>query len=223
VNEGIAHPVRAKRRHKVASQVENAARVIGPLEPGMDVIGITNGQFSMIDIIDHCLEQAGPSHVCVTTWTTGIYDIERMEAFARNARLLSLSMIVDPTVFGKSPEFSAPMVKAFGEGCFRMGHNHAKVTVLHGGAFPVAIRSSMNLNRNKRPENFDLSTCADVVAFYHDWFKAFWDAADNGQGKQDIISGIFRRFKDTAARESALPSVKDFAARLPSIKSVGTL
>lgn len=45
-------------------------------KPGDDICGITNGQFSLIDIIDHVLTQTGPADVAIATWTMGVYDAE---------------------------------------------------------------------------------------------------------------------------------------------------
>ena len=55
------------RREGVAS----AAATIGPLTPGCRVVGLTYGQFSVLEILRHVLSFTGPADVDVVTWRLG--------------------------------------------------------------------------------------------------------------------------------------------------------
>lgn len=178
------HRRRVKRRVVRKSATASAAALIGDLDPGDEISGITNGQFSLIDITEHVLNQCGPSDVCVATWTMGIYDVERAVAFVRNGLIKSIQFIVDPSIFTRKPELSALLVQGFGVGSFRPVASHAKFLTVRGRDLAVCVRSSMNLNPNNRVESFDLSVCDELTAFYEAVVAEIWEKVDAGNRSQ---------------------------------------
>jgi hypothetical protein len=181
----------------VASRTADAARCIGPLYQGVHVTGLTAGQFSSIDALEHMAQQLGPCFAWVSTWTTGIYDVERARGLADNGSLLGFRFLLDRGTFEKSPQFAGPLIAALGESSFRCMSVHAKVTVLvDAGLRPLAVmRSSMNLNKNLRTEQFDISVGGKVAEFYADWFETLWDESGVGVDNVKIMKAIFERFE----------------------------
>lgn len=181
----------------VAHRTGNAARVIGHLREGDHVTGVTAGQFSSIDAVDHMVSQLGPCHVWVSTWTTGIYDVQRGRQMQDNASILSWRFLLDKGTFEKSPKFAGPLIEALGVEAFRCMAVHAKVTILVDKDHkPVAaMRSSMNLNKNLRTEQFDISVGGEVAAFYADWFELLWDEAGVGGTSAEVMKAVFDRFE----------------------------
>jgi hypothetical protein len=59
-----------------STSFESAAKCIGKIEKGMSLFAITRGQFSMIDMIFHCLQEIGRAEVSVWTWTIAEYEVE---------------------------------------------------------------------------------------------------------------------------------------------------
>lgn len=171
----IPQPVRrTKRRRKMkASAVDTAAEMIGAIADGDEITGITNGQFSLIDIIEHCLTQTGPADICVSTWTMGIYDQDRAWQFYRNGRIRSARWLVDPSMFSRRPEIAGSLIERFGTDNFRAVNTHAKFATIAGDDLHIVVRSSMNLNPNRRLENFDISADRALCA----WFNAIVDDA----------------------------------------------
>ena len=175
----LAPAVRRRRgkSRQVVSAVGPAAAVIGHIEKGVEITGITNGQFSLIDILEHVLAEIGPADVLISTWTMGIYDAERCEAFCKNGAIKGIRWLVDPSMFGRRPELSGKLLKAFGPDAFRAVNNHAKFATLMSDRYAVAIRSSMNLNPNNRMENFDITEGPQLALFFNaladDIFKRF--------------------------------------------------
>ena len=62
-------------------------------------------------------------------------------------------------------------MRLFGADSLLLTRTHAKFALLSAGDYRIAIRSSMNLNRNTRVEQFDLD---DDSALY-DWFMGLVD------------------------------------------------
>ena len=188
----------------VAHRTGTAAEVIGPLEDGLQVTGVTAGQFSSIDALEHIANEIGPAEALVSTWTTGVYDVHRAAALRANERLLGVRMLLDRGTFEKSPKYAGPLIKALGVDAFRCLSVHAKVTILvRPDGFGAVMRSSMNLNKNLRTEQFDLSVGGPAVDFYRLWFEGLWAEAGRSQDNREIIAAVYDRFLELPPLEDA--------------------
>lgn len=204
----------------VASHLGGPAQVVGAIVPGLELCGVTNGQFSMIDLVEYVLHQIGPADLALSTWTTGIYDEGQAVRFYQNGLLRSARFLVDPLIFERRPESVGPMVGAFGVGAFRAVNTHAKFAVLSNERFAVTIRGSMNLNKNTRLENFDLSESREVAAL----FLAIVDAAFARASTEGVQrSGAF--FEGLAAAGVARPAapVESWADTFGELGELGPL
>lgn len=220
---GMALRQQSKRRNFVASRLEGAAETIGDLNHGDEITGLTCGQFSMIDILEHMLDQAGgSSDVVVSTWTAGIYDVERAEALAARGKIRSIRWLMDRAMFSKSPQYAGPMIEAFGIEAFRDTNVHAKVTLVASESKRMVCRASMNLNKNLKTEQFDISVCDETYAFYLAWADALWDAAQPEDDAESVFATVWDQF--TALRGhpkvGPWPSLKEFGRTLPKISEL---
>jgi len=179
----------AKRRVFRRSGTDNAAALIGHITAGDEICGITNGQFSLVDMIEHVLNECGPSDVCIATWTMGIYDTERSFEFIRNKLIRSIRFVLDPSMFSRRPEIASILVKGFGVDAFRAVNSHAKFATIRGDTLAVCIRSSMNLNPNNRIESFDISVCEQTTAFFESLVNDIWAKIDTENRSQS--RGLF--------------------------------
>lgn len=205
-----------RRRYQVLSRLACAAELIGPLHEGDNITGITAGQFSAIDLMEHMVGELGPAEVRISTWTTGIYDVERSRRLQENADIQSVPMLLDAATFKKSPEFAGPLIEALGQSAFRCLSVHAKVTIVDGERGSAVMRSSMNLNKNLRTEQFDITVGGDVVEFYREWFDALWDEAGCTTDSAAIIAEIYDRFerKRGTSPQRRWPSMRGLADKI---------
>jgi hypothetical protein len=188
--EPVTFRRKGARRVFRESGTQTAAEIIGPLKPGDDICGVTNGQFSLVDIIEHLLSQTGPADVAIATWTMGIYDAEQAYKFVSDRRIRSMRFIVDPSMFSRRKELASVLVRGFGPDAFRAVNSHAKFATLRGDKLAVAVRSSMNLNRNERVESFDITACDKMTAFYERLTNRIWESVDKDSRSQS--RAIFR-------------------------------
>ena len=152
-----------------ASGVVVARDVLKGFDGSFDLWGITKAQFSMLDLIQAILEKTGKADVAVSTWTCGIYDAEAIWNFVNEDRIDNLRWVVDCSFFrARNPKRSGSreFLAAFGAENIRAIDNHAKYTLIGNDKFKVTICSSMNLNKNKRLESFQISANPDVYDFY---------------------------------------------------------
>ena len=145
---------RDKRRALTAA---SAAEAIGPIVPGLEVFGLSKGQFSLIDIVEHCLKATGPADVVISTWTAATADLDFALGFLGNGAIRSLRFIVDVSFPQRQPQYTAVLRNRFGDEAIRLTKSHAKFVIVENDAFALVIRSSMNLNENRRLESFEIS------------------------------------------------------------------
>ncbi len=157
--------VRDRRTIRRALTVPAAAEAVGPISPGMEVFGLSKGQFSLIDLIEHVLAGTGPADVVVSTWTAANADLEFALGFLANGRILSLRFIVDFSFPSRQPAYCAALRERFGDAAIRITKNHAKFVVVTNRKWNVVIRSSMNLNENRRLESWELSDDRGLAEF----------------------------------------------------------
>ncbi|MCP4243937.1 MAG: hypothetical protein GY772_25585 [bacterium] len=204
----------SKKVRTVAHRTGTAAKVIGPLAPGDRVTGLTAGQFSSIDALEHMVDQLGPADVRISTWTTGIYDIERTRAIKTDGRIRDVRVLLDRGTFEKSPKFAGPLIERLGVDAFRCLSVHAKVNIVIGERGSAVMRSSMNLNKNLRTEQFDIDVCDDVVDFYVRWFDALWDQSAMTNDNRAIIEAVFDRYLSSPSEDGADGADRAAAPRL---------
>jgi hypothetical protein len=194
------------RTLRVVNRTDTAAEVIGPLAPGVRVTGLTAGQFSAIDAMEHMVDQLGPGcAVRISTWTSGLYDVRRAAEIRIEGRISDIRMLLDRGTFEKSPKFAGPLIDALGVAAFRCLSVHAKVIIVAGARGAAVMRSSMNLNKNLRTEQFDIDVCPEVAGFYTEWFDLLWAEAGLSQDNRAIIAAVYDRFRSQAADAAGGP------------------
>ena len=175
----VAH-VRPKRKARARfSKVANARDTIRGFGKGMDVVGLTYGQFSLLDLIDATLEITGPADVSISTWSAGFYDVEAAERFRDSGRIRSIRFVMDSSA--KRGQASVGDVgQVFGADTVRATRSHAKFALIRNEGWDVLITSSMNLNLNPRCEQFEMTDDPVRAELFAGFVDALWDELPEG-------------------------------------------
>ena len=148
-----------------------ASDVVGPVEHGMDVFGLSTGAFSLIDLLTYCLDATGPADVTISCWTASGQDIEECHRRLTGGGMTSVRFLMDFSHSRRKPEWAQALRERFGDDAIRVTVNHSKFAIVRNAEWALVIRSSMNLNRNLRLESFDISDDADMA----DWLGSVVD------------------------------------------------
>jgi len=148
---------------------EPAAAAVAELRRGGRVCGLTMGQFSLLDLIRAVLAKTGPADVLISTWTAGIRDAETAAWLLSGEEIRSLRFVVDRSFATRQPRYAQRMIELFGERAILATRTHAKFAVVQNESWSVAIRSSMNLNKNTRVEQFDIDDDAALCRLFSDY------------------------------------------------------
>lgn len=113
----------------------SAAEAIGPIARGCEIYGLTKGQFSLIDLIEHVLSFTGPCRGTISTWTAANSDVSFAYKLMSCGQLTALRFLVDFSFPSRQPAYCAALRETFGDHCIRISKNHAKFVLLQNDAW----------------------------------------------------------------------------------------
>lgn len=157
-NESKAYKTRQTNRlirHGLST--ESSDKLIGKIEPGIELFCLNKGQFSIINVIESILKQTGSANVIISTWTAANAEISIAEKFLENGNINKLHWIVDRSFKTRQPKYYDLLIEKFGDNVVSETNSHSKFVLVYNDDWSIVIRTSMNLNENKRMEFFELS------------------------------------------------------------------
>ena len=154
----------------------------------MDVYCLTFGQFDLSDVIEHLLNEIGEADVVVATWTAGAADLERASRLLDEDLFASLRFICDQSFPARQPEYYSKLVDRFGVASVVLTRSHCKFVLLAGGDYRIVVRTSMNLNANRRLENLEISDDPRLYAFMLDVVEEVF--AEGGSKQPPVLAAI---------------------------------
>ena len=165
-----------KRTTRRTINAATAADALGPIEHGCELAGLAKGQFSLVELIGYLIDVTGPAHLTVSTWTAAGADLAHTRELLDNGAILSARWLVDFSFPSRQPAYCAQLRERFGDDAIRVTANHAKFVLIRNAAWAIVVRTSMNLNRNRRLEWWEVSDDPDLA----DWFDEVIDATFDG-------------------------------------------
>ena len=169
-----------RERRFVECLYGDASQAIGTLTPGCEIFGFTKGQFSLMDVISEILAQTGPATVDISTWTAAKADIGHAGRFVKDGHILSARWVVDRSFPSRQKGYFKMLVDRFGASAIRMTRTHAKFVLIRNEEWNIVLRSSMNLNKNPRFENFEISDDPAMADFFSDMVDQIFTQRDVG-------------------------------------------
>jgi hypothetical protein len=165
-----AHNFRFKKT-EIGVFNHNADQVSEMIEPNCRIMGLTQGQFSLIDLIHSILKKIGPSDIICTTWSAGIKDAHQVKWMVDTDLINSFKIITDHSYATRQKIYAASLADLFGAENIRTSEIHAKFTLIQNEKYNIVIRTSMNLNANKTCENFEIDDDKAVYDFYNNFIN----------------------------------------------------
>ena len=205
----VARPVK-RARHRL-SKVANARDTIAGFGPGVDVVGLTHGQFSLLDLIQATLDITGPARVDIATWSAGLYDVDAARRFVDDGRITEVRFVMDSAAEKRGQAAAVDIGDLFGRDTIRTTRSHAKFALIGNSSWSVVITSSMNLNLNPRVEQFEMTDDADRHSFFAAWVDELF---------AELPAGGERRGDDRS-----LPATRglDHVQPITGVSGVGTI
>ena len=165
----------------------SASLAVGKIEKNTDTFVLTYGQFSLIDGLLAILDQTGPAHIAISTWTAAHADLTRSAELLETADILSLRMIVDRSFKTRQPAYYNHMIRLFGKESIRSINTHAKFLTIRNDNWDVVVRTSMNLNTNPRLENMEVSENKEFAEFFETIVNDVFNEVTPEETKSDLL------------------------------------
>lgn len=176
----IKRPI-PKREIMDLRRIECAAEAVAELErDGMELFGLTKGQFSLTDMIEAILAKTGPAELSISTWTAANGDVSRMLELLSSGAISSCRWLVDLTFMRRCPQLAAEIRAKFGPDAIRVTKTHAKFCTIVNKEWQIALRSSMNLNQNPRLESFQVGHDPELCLFLDGVLDDIWKRQNKG-------------------------------------------
>jgi len=184
-----------EREFRESLRGESAGKAIGEIKPGCEIFGFTKGQFSIIDVIRHCLGCTGPADVFIATWSVAAGDIKAAHKFLEDGRIRTIRFLIDYSFQSRKPKFCQELRSVFGADVIRVTVTHAKYIMIRNENWNLVIRTSMNLNYNPRYENFEISDSFEFAEFQQRIIDEIWNSqeAAEGFGNRPAVGENFKK------------------------------
>jgi len=166
---------------------ESAKKAIENFSPKCRLIGLTRGQFSLIDLITAILEKTGSADIICCTWSAGIKDSKQMYKLKNDGNINSFKIVTDHSYATRQKQYAISLTEMFGAENIATTEIHAKFTLIKNSDYNVVIRTSMNLNANKTCENFEIDDDKQIFAFYEDFLNGGFKNMPEGFTKSNSI------------------------------------
>jgi len=176
---GMASLVRKRNRNRQVSMIRkaSAAEAIAGLElGGVDVYGLTSGQFSLLELIEAVLDVTGPAELVLSTWTAAPSDGLKIKELLDAGKLTAVRFVLDISFHTRRQGVALNMAGTFGEDCFRYCKTHSKFFLVTNERWRLVCKTSMNLNMNRRNEDFDLTQDAALYEFLRSYVDQLFKA-----------------------------------------------
>lgn len=151
--------------------VQVAGEALKKFKKACRIMGLTLGQYSLIDLIRAVLDEIGQSNVICTSWSAGIKDARNIKWMMESNLIKSFCIITDHSYKNRQKKYAIQLEELFGIDSIRTSKIHAKFVLIWNENFKVCIRTSMNLNANRTCENFELDEGETIFNFYHEFAK----------------------------------------------------
>ena len=166
------------------------------------ILGLTNGNFSLIDLIYSVLKKTGRAKVIVATWSAGIKDVHQIKWMIDTNLISDFKILTDHSYKNRQKKYAASIEDLFGLENIRTSEMHAKFVIIENNEYKVTITSSMNLNANKTCELFDIEEGEDRYNFLMKYVLHTFENMEGGFIEDSYlvnkcVSAFFNKIKNT--------------------------
>lgn len=166
-----------KRERPIKTDPRNALglkriqTVIPELEPGWNYHFISDGAWSMDNIMEHLLQLiGGAATVHMFSWSFGVKAAAKIRRLYDQGLISKMYLLTHPMV--KSGNFS--VLQMLGDIQIAMTRIHAKGFIAMNDKWKIAVTSSSNYTDNQTLECGTISTNPELYFFYRSWLNEYF-------------------------------------------------
>lgn len=175
---------------------------------GCHLMGLTMGQFSLIDMIHSILKKTGPADLYIATWSAGIKDAHQVRWMLDTDLITGIRLLTDHSYVNRQSKYAMAIEDLFGSENIRTSEMHAKFVVIKNAEFSVTILSSMNLNANRTCETFVVYENDAITDFYMEFVNHHFENMRDGWERsssvvRECVEGFFAKQKESDPKKKS--------------------
>lgn len=199
---------RFKKAEIGAFKQDSADAATQGFSKGCHIIGLTMGQFSLIDMIHSILKKTGPADLYIATWSAGIKDAHQVRWMLDTDLIRGVRLLTDHSYVNRQSKYAMAIEDLFGRANIRTSEMHAKFVVIKNEEFSVTILSGMNLNANRTCETFTIYEDCAITEFHLGFINHHFDNMRDGWERSSSVArecaeGFFARQERDAPQPKA--------------------
>jgi hypothetical protein len=173
----------------------NSDIAIRNLKKNKRIIGLSRGDFSLIDLIHSTLKKIGKAKVICCTWSAGIKDANQVQWMLNSGLIDSFTLVTDHSYVTRQRKYALAIEDLFGLENIRTSEIHAKFVLIQNDNWNISIRTSMNLNANKTCETFEIDDDIDIFNFYRNFVdETFKNTPTGFEQKSWVVNKALDKF-----------------------------
>jgi hypothetical protein len=134
----------------------------GQIIPGTQKHYYSDGNFNLLRLIFHILQQTGPAHVLMSTYSISQDSLEQVRNRINRGEILSIRFLIDNRVKVMSPRPFQMLKEGFSYRCVSL---HAKVALIWNDDWHLSIVTSQNATDNPKLERGVIFTDPEIFNF----------------------------------------------------------
>lgn len=151
-------------------------RLLQSLQEGKQVHYVSDGDFSMHDIVMELLKEYKPAELWITTYALREFPVRQLILAQERKDLLCVKMLIDYRAKMRTPEVF--QLAQMNVNQIYLTSIHAKVTVIRSSVGTVTVVTSANWTQNPRIECGVISLEKEVAEFHINWIEKVMDNAE---------------------------------------------
>lgn len=155
-----------KMKFEYGKNAEQLKQAFRDIEVNDCIQFVTNGAWSMFDMIDYFLRMVGKSKIHLTSWAVSEQAARKIDKLHEEGYIESLTCLFDYRIKDRKSEPIA-LLERFGK--VHLTKIHAKVIVLESEKMCITVNGSGNLSKNLRIEAGTIFCCQDSANFHKSW------------------------------------------------------
>lgn len=173
----------------------NSDLAISGLEKGKRIIGLTRGDFSLIDLIHSVIKKTGKAKIILCTWSAGIKDANQVKWMLDSGLIEAFTLVTDHSYVTRQSKYAVAVEDLFGKDNIRTSEVHAKFVLIQNDEWNISIRTSMNLNANKTCETFEIDDDVEIFSFYRKFIdETFKNTPKGFEQKSWVVNSALNKF-----------------------------
>ena len=160
----------------ICKSPDKLKRLLSSLHPDRDVHYMSDGDWSLHDLIMQLLKEYRPAELFLTTYAIREFSIRQLIMAMERKELVAINMLLDYRAKVRTPEVYQLASMNLNKICLMA--IHAKITVMRSPKGSVTIVGSTNLTSNPRVEAGVISLNKSVAEFYINNIQKLMDNAE---------------------------------------------